>query len=294
MSSRALLQVEALLGQDPGGGVESPGWISSVILGLVEGLTEFLPVSSTGHLIVADAALGASDPTFEIAIQVGAITAIVVLYWRRLLLAFTDLLGRRSTQENNLLILLLVAALPAGLIGYCFMDLIQASLFSPQVVALALIAGGFAFLLVEAKLRQDVGSERETLLEVGQMTLKQALGIGLFQTLALIPGASRSGATILGGLLIGFSRTAAAEFSFLLGLPVLYGACLLKVVDDWQRVSGPLLFDLLLASMVSFVTAMVIIGPFLHFLRNHSFRLFAYYRIAAGAVILVLLNQGLL
>lgn len=282
---------EVLLTQDPGG---SPGWISSVILGLVEGLTEFLPVSSTGHLIVADAALGTSDPTFEIAIQVGAITAIVVLYWRRLWRAFTDLLGRRSAPGRNLFTLLVIAALPAGLLGLCFMDLILELLFSPLVVAVALIAGGFIFLLVEAKLRGDALAGRGSPLELEQMSARQALGIGLFQTLALIPGASRSGATILGGLLLGFSRTAAAEFSFLLGLPVLYGACLIKVAEDWQRVSGPLLFDLLLASLVSFVTALAIIGPFLHFLRNHSFRLFAYYRIAAGGVILLLLSQDLL
>ncbi|MHC5066770.1 MAG: undecaprenyl-diphosphate phosphatase [Planctomycetota bacterium] len=282
---------ESLL-QDPVGSADSPGWLGSIILGVVEGLTEFLPVSSTGHLIVTNAALGQSDPTFEIAIQVGAITAILLLYRRQLWRSVGELLKPSEAEGSNLLILILVAALPASILGLLFVDEIEELLFSPSVVAMTLIAGGIVFLVVETylKRKEESGNRQDGVIK--GMSLKQALGIGMFQTLALIPGTSRSGATILGGLFLGFSRTAAAEFSFLLGLPILYGACFIKMLGDWERVSGPIMVDLLIASGVSFVTALVIIGPFLRFLRNHSFRAFAYYRIVAGGAIFALIGIG--
>jgi undecaprenyl-diphosphatase len=266
--------------------------LGSIILGVVEGLTEFLPVSSTGHLIVTNAALGQSDPTFEIAIQVGAITAILLLYRRQLWRSVGELLKPSEAEGSNLLILILVAALPASILGLLFVDEIEELLFSPSVVAMTLIAGGIVFLVVETylKRKEESGNRQDGVIK--GMSLKQALGIGMFQTLALIPGTSRSGATILGGLFLGFSRTAAAEFSFLLGLPILYGACFIKMLGDWERVSGPIMVDLLIASGVSFVTALVIIGPFLRFLRNHSFRAFAYYRIVAGGAIFALIGIG--
>ncbi len=279
-----------IFAQDPS--AETPGWFSSVILGIVEGLTEFLPISSTGHLIVTNAALGSSDPTFEIAIQVGAITAVLLLYWRQLWRSVGELMRPAEAQGANLLVLIVVAALPASLLGLLFVKDIEDLLFSPSVVAGTLIAGGLAFLAVENLLekREKAGHRQDAVIK--GMSLKQALGIGMFQTLALIPGTSRSGATILGGLCLGFTRTAAAEFSFLLGLPILYGACMVKLIGDWQRMSGPIMVDLLIASAVSFVTALVIIGPFLRYLRKHSFRAFAYYRILAGGAIFALIGAG--
>jgi undecaprenyl-diphosphatase len=265
----------------------------SVILGVVEGLTEFLPISSTGHLIVVNALLGRSDPTFEIAIQAGAITAILVLYWRDLVRAAAAMVRRRRAAAAagqprvNLLWLIAIGTAPAVLIGLPLARQLEA-LFHPVTVAVAMIGGGLLFLWVERwrDRRLAAGAPLET--PLAAMTARQALVVGLWQVLALVPGTSRSGATILGGLVGGMSRQAAAEFSFLIGLPVLYGACLLKVAKDFDRASGPLLPDLLVASAAAFVAALVVVVGFVRFLQRHTFRPFAYYRIAAGALILAI------
>lgn len=261
------------------------GFLHSVVLGLVEGLTEFLPISSTGHLILVNEIYGRSDPAFEVAIQAGAISAIVLLYWRRLLRAFLELrpAARADAPRRNLWYLIVVAALPASVVGLLFEKRIEALLFTPQVVAIALIAWGVVFLVVEAWWHRRGDRPGR---DIDDMTLRDALWIGCWQTFALIPGTSRSGATIVGGMVTGFDRAPAAEFSFLVGLPILYGACLLKIVKDFERLTGPLLPDLLVASAVSFVTAALVVGAFVRFLRRHTFRPFAWYRIALGVVVL--------
>ncbi len=278
---------------------EQIGLWHSVILGIVEGITEFLPISSTGHLIVVDAFLGHSDPAFEVAIQAGAITAILVRYWRDLLRALRTLLESRQTRPDgskpaNLLWLIVVAAVPAAVAGLLLEDYIKTWLFHPLTVAIALAVGGVAFLWVEGWLerRRERGITAER--QVADMTLREALVIGCWQTLALIPGTSRSGATIVGGLVSGFSRGASAEFSFLVGLPVLYGACVLEVGKDLDRFAGPLLPAMLLASAVSFVTALLVVDAFVRFLQNHTFRPFAYYRIVAGIAVVALYYAGYL
>jgi len=270
------------------------GFLYALFMWVVDCLTEFIPVSSTGHLIVTSAIFDRSDPSFEIAIQAGAITAILVLYWRPVLQAMIGLFRRPAVAGSriNLLWLLFVAALPAAIVGLLFEDALE-FLFQPVVVATTLILGGLGFLWTERWLdRRAAGGTPPR--ELVDMSLRQALIIGVWQTLALVPGTSRSGATIVGGLLTGFSRTAAAEFSFLVGLPVLYGACGLKIVHDFDRFSGPGLPLLLIASAAAFVTALLIVGPFVRFLQQHTFRPFAYYRIIAGVILLGMSGLGYL
>ncbi|MBK8976952.1 MAG: undecaprenyl-diphosphate phosphatase [Planctomycetes bacterium] len=284
---------------------QEPGLVGSIVLGLVEGLTEFLPISSTGHLIVADRLLGGTDPAYEVVIQAGAISAIVVLYRRRIAGALLALAGRGTTGDadarsggflaslsRNLLVLIVIAAVPAVVLGLGLGDAIEAALFDPAVVGTTMVLGGVALLALERWLdrRTARGDRADAPLE--SLNWRHALWVGAFQCLALIPGTSRSGATIAGALLLGFRRTAAAEFSFLLGLPILYGACLLQVYKQWDRIRGPLLDDVLIGSVVSFLTALVIVGPFVRFLQRHSFRPFAWYRIVAGILVLALALGG--
>lgn len=273
-------------------------WLDAAFMGLVEGVTEFLPVSSTGHLIVAGDLIGGSSQAFEIAIQVGAITAILVLYGRRLWQSFTELFQRTENRtedgrgQPNLFVLLFVGALPAGIAGLLLDDFMEEWLFSSKVVAIALVVGGVALLWLERwqERQAEAGAPVED--DVARMSLRQAFTIGLFQCLALVPGTSRSGSTIAGGLLAGMSRTAAAEFSFLVGLPILYGACGLKLIKDWEALTGPMLPAVLVATAVSFVSALVVVVPFVRFLRRHTFRPFAWYRIVAGAAIGALAWSG--
>jgi undecaprenyl-diphosphatase len=284
--------------QDPAAGVaiglaEGPGTLGALILGLVEGLTEFLPVSSTGHLIVTNRFLGQSDPTYEVAIQAGAITAIAVLYWRRLVDALrTVFSGVTSGGRVNLLFLLVVGAIPAAVLGLFLDDLIESILFGAATVATTMVIGGVLLLYLERWLARRGGGAADTGVDLEAMTLRHALWIGLFQCLALIPGTSRSGATIAGAMVLGLRRTAAAEFSFLVGLPILYGACALKAMKDWERISGPLLEDFLIGAGASFVTALIIVGPFVRYLKRHTFRPFAWYRIVAGLALAGMILAG--
>jgi undecaprenyl-diphosphatase len=271
------------------------GWLHSIALGLVEGLTEFLPISSTGHLILADAMLGRSDPAFVIAIQAGAITAIAFLYGRALWRAARELRAPRTDPQRprtNLLVLIVAAAVPATVLGLLLEKRIEDHLFSASTVAIALIAGGIVFLVIEHLRDRAAAAGRLRDRTLADLTLRDALWIGLWQALALVPGTSRSGATIIGGMVSGLGRAAAAELSFLVGLPILYGACALKIAKDCARLTGPLLPDLLLASAVSFAAAAIVVGAFVRFLRRHTFRPFAWYRIVLGLLVLGLASAG--
>lgn len=274
------------------GANESIGVLQSLLLGVVEGVTEFLPVSSTGHLIALNAWLGRSDPAMEIAIQAGAIAAIALLYWRRLFAAVRALRPGAGGGRPNLFALLLVAALPAAVLGLLLEDAISEQFFSTSTVAIALIVGGVLLWTLERWQRTRLAVAGQPGDVVETITLRQALLIGLWQCLALVPGTSRSGATIAGGMLVGCSRTAAAEFSFLVGLPILFGASALKFVKDADRLTGPLLHDFLIASVAAFVTALAVVVPFVAFLRRHTFVPFAVYRIAFGALLLLLIALG--
>lgn len=263
-------------------------WWFSIAMGLVEGVTEFLPVSSTGHLIITSHLFNKSNPSFEVGIQLGAISAILLLYRQRLVDAARAILGGSSGGSRcNLLVLILVAAIPAAVVGLLFEKRIEAALFNNFTVGCTLILGGIALWGLEI-LHDRRGTPEAELPGLEQMSPRQALWVGVVQCLALIPGTSRSGASIAGGMLCGLSRTAAAEFSFLVGLPILYGAGLLKLVKDWELLTaGPNLTEFVVATAVSFVSAALVVGPFVRFLQKHSFRSFAVYRVAAGILILV-------
>lgn len=264
-------------------------WIKVVILGIVEGLTEFLPVSSTGHLIVAAALLdfqGSLNGTFEIFIQLGAVVAVIAYYRADLWQQARSIPHDRSTQYFWLAIL--IAAVPAAGIGFLFQDLIR-SLFRPEIVAVSLIVGGIVFLLVEWRLRHQPPAESDA-----PITLRQAAIIGLAQLAALVPGVSRSGASIIGGMLAGLNRPAATRFSFYLAIPVLGGATLYELVSNLDHLNGGDLISLLVGAVVSGVVAWVSISWLLRYVSRNTFQLFGYYRIIVGIIILLLIQTPIL
>ncbi|MGK0205372.1 MAG: undecaprenyl-diphosphatase [Planctomycetota bacterium] len=269
------------------------GWFEATVLGIVEGLTEFLPVSSTGHLIVAQRMLGLPEGdasnTFAIGIQIGAISAILVLYWRRLIDAMRTV-AKPQAGKPNLLWQIMIAAIPAVIIGLLFEKWIDANLFSAKVVAYTLVIGGVLLLILE----RFVKNRPETIEDLSSMSYRKAFYIGLWQCLALVPGTSRSGATISGALILGLSRTAAAEFSFLVGLPILYSASIYKLISMRDTLNSDMIMPLVVGTVVSFLAAMAVVKPFVAFLRQHNFVPFAWYRIVVGIALIVLISTGYL
>lgn len=263
--------------------------VKAFVLGVVEGLTEFIPVSSTGHLILFGDVLqfhGAKAATFEIFIQLGAIMAVVVLYWPRFraLLDFTAQAGSADFKGLDGLSKLFVACLPAFVLGYLAHDYIKEQLFSVLPVSIALLFGGVVMILVERRTREAHVQALE------QISLLQCLGIGIFQCLALWPGVSRSGSTIVGGLLLGLERKVAAEFSFLLAVPVMFAATL---YDLWKNSSVLGYEDVSVFAvgfLVSFVVAVFAIKFFLRMLERFTLAPFGYYRVVVGGLVLVLLG----
>jgi undecaprenyl-diphosphatase len=257
----------------------------AAVLGLVEGATEFIPVSSTGHLIVVSEWLHLVDErakTFDIFIQLGAILAIVWLYRQRLGHALVS--AGQSAASRRLLVNLLIAFLPAALVGFLTHEWIKARLFSPTVVALALVVGGVLILLIER------WSPKPTVDDLNELEPRTALGIGLAQVLSLVPGTSRSGATIMGGYLLGLTRVVATEFSFFLAVPVMLAATLYDLFKSWSSLAPSDAPMFAVGFLVSFVSAIVVVRAFLRYVSAHSFSAFAWYRIVFGA--LLLLTQG--
>ena len=259
--------------------------ITVIVLGVVEGLTEFLPVSSTGHLILVGHALGftgAPAASFEIAIQLGSILSVVVYFRRRL----WDLLVRLPSDPDSRRLVsgIALAFLPAAFVGLTVHTWIETYLFGPFTVACALILGGVVILIIEHTVKE------RRITELGGVGLREAWWVGIAQCFSLFPGVSRSGATIMGGLLAGMDRTTATEFSFLLALPTMLAATGYKIVKshDLLLQEDPLFFPIGLA--VAFVTGWVVIGGFLAFIKSHTFRPFAYYRIALGLLVLIILG----
>jgi undecaprenyl-diphosphatase len=253
--------------------------VIAVILGIIEGITEFLPISSTGHLIIAGDLLsfsGDKASTFEIFIQLGAVLAVVWHYRDRLLLA----LRRAGGAEGRAFALpLFVAFLPVAVVGLLVHSWIKTNLFRPEVVAASLVVGGIAILLIE-RLKPEVRVP-----EVGAMPVRTALGIGLAQLLSLIPGTSRSATTILGGYALGCSRQAATEFSFLLSIPVLGSATLYDLYKSRALLSADDLQMFVVGTVVSFVVALIVIRGFLKYVAGHDFSIFAWYRIGFGLLV---------
>jgi undecaprenyl-diphosphatase len=256
--------------------------LDAVILGLVEGVTEFIPVSSTGHLIIAGEWLGQTDArakTFDIFIQLGAILAIVWLYRGRLITAL--LAARTEPRSRRFFLNLMIAFLPAATVGFLIHDWIKARLFNPAVVAVALVVGGVVILLVER------WKPPTRVAEVGDLTPGTALGIGLAQVLSLVPGTSRSGATIIGGYALGLSRTAATEFSFFLAIPVMVAATLYDLLKSWSSLSPADVPFFAVGFLVAFGSALIVVKGFLSYVSRHSFAVFAWYRIIFGLLLLL-------
>lgn len=262
-------------------------WLDALILGVVEGLTEFLPISSTGHLIICTAILGI-QPTdfvklFTVAIQLGAILSVIVLYYRK----FFHFSSR--VQLVSFYSKLFVAFIPSAIIGVLFNDVIDKLLESPTVVAIFLLLGGIFFVWSDRMFKNNTKTEEE-------MNYTDAFWIGVFQCLAMCPGVSRSGATIIGGLLRRYTIKAAAEFSFFLAVPTMFGATIKKLysffkqhstltADEWQL--------LIIGNVVAFVVAMLAIRFFIGLLQITGFGIYGWYRILVGAVILILYFSGI-
>ena len=254
-----------------------------IILGIVEGVTEYLPVSSTGHLILATELLGFKADewaVFNIAIQPGAILAIVVLYWRTFVDVLTGLF-KRSPSAWAFVRNILLAFVPAVVLGLAFGDVIELMLGSAVIVAWALIIGGIAILVIE-KLSSPTDCDG-----VANVTIWHSIGIGVVQCLAMIPGVSRSGATILGAMAMGVDRKTAAEFSFFLAVPTLSGATALQLFKHWDQIPAGQFGWIGLGALVSFVVAIVVVKAFMAVVTRFGFAPFAWYRILVGAVALV-------
>jgi len=260
-------------------------------MGVVEGLTEFLPISSTGHLILAGALLGFDDDkakVFDIAIQTGAIFAVILVYWQKIYDTLVTLPSSRASQRFALNVL--IAFAPAVILGLQFGKAIKANLFNPVVVASTFIIGGLFILWAEK--RQQNNPQLATITDVDNMTAMDALKVGVVQCLAMIPGTSRSGATIIGGMLLGLSRKAATDFSFYLAIPTLIGAGAYSLYKERALLSMADAPIFAVGLIVSFISAWLCIKWLLKFIASHSFMGFAYYRIVFGVVVLLTAWQG--
>ena len=264
--------------------------LKAAVMGVVEGLTEFLPVSSTGHLILTSTLLGLEGETikvFEVVIQTGAILAIVSLYTERLMQTVVGL--PREARAQRFTANVLLGFLPPAVAGVLFFDIIKGVLFSPIVVALGFIVGGVVMLWVEARQARQPAPRIDDVDAVGW---RDALTVGLIQCLALVPGVSRSGATIIGAMYLGFSRRAATEFSFFLAIPMLFGAAAYDLYKHRDLLSTADLPFFAVGMVVSWLSAWVCVRWLLRYVTQHTFVPFAWYRIAFGGLILLTAYTG--
>jgi len=264
----------------------SPSLLVALLLGIVEGLTEFLPISSTGHLIVAGSLLGYTGDkakVFEIVIQAGAILAVCWEFRVRLLAVLRGLF--RDPRANRFAVNLIIAFLPAAILGLLFSSRIKQHLFAPVPVAIAFVAG--AFVILWAERRQRSRPDTVSIDDIDAMRWTDALKVGCAQAFALIPGTSRSGATIIGGMLFGLSRRAATEFSFFLAIPTLFAACLYEAVKNRHLLASADLPAFGVGFAAAFVSAFLCVRWLLRYVSRHDFTPFAWYRIAFGVVILL-------
>lgn len=265
--------------------------LKAIIYGIVEGITEWLPVSSTGHLILLNdiMPMNVSDEfwnMFLVVIQLGAIIAVIVQFWNKIWPFNTKVKDKPLVRLDvlNLWCKIIVACIPAAVIGILLDDWVDEHLYNPVVVAVMLILVGIAFIFIENK-NKNLPAHVTT---IRQLTFKDALIIGLFQLIAaLLPGTSRSGSTIIGALLIGIERSVAAEFTFYLAVPVMAGASLLKVIKFGLAFSGIEIVTLIIASAIAFLVSMVCIKFMIDYVRKHDFKIFGYYRIVLGVIVLL-------
>lgn len=273
-------------------------WLKVILIGIVEGVTEWLPISSTGHMIIVNefVKLNVTESfwrMFEVVIQLGAIMAVVVIYWKKIFpfgkgadhipLVPKGLLQWVDKRIFWMWLKIIVACLPAAVIGIAFNDLFEAWFFNYVSVAIALIVFGVAFIVIE---RNHKGQEPQVH-TVHDITFKLALIVGLFQLIAAIfPGTSRSGATIVGALMLGISRTAAAEFTFFMSIPVMFGASLLKLVKFGFDLTSTELGILIVGMVTAFVVSMLVIKLLMQYIKKHDFTVFGWYRIALGLLVI--------
>jgi undecaprenyl-diphosphatase len=258
-------------------------YISSIILGIVEGLTEFLPVSSTGHLIIVNQFVNFSESfayTFDIVIQLGAILSVIVYFFKRL-----NPFGSHLSKDSQKKIFTLWAksiagVMPALIIGWAFGHIIEEKLFNPYTVSIALILGGAIMIYLESR------KKTPSITDISQLKFKTAIAIGFIQCLAMVPGTSRSAATIIGAMFLGASRVVAAEFSFFLAIPTMIAASGYSILKAGASLSGHELAVLAIGFIVSFVVALAVIAVFMRYITKHDFKPFAYYRIALGIIVL--------
>jgi undecaprenyl-diphosphatase len=251
--------------------------LKALILGFVEGFTEFLPVSSTGHLLLIGHFIGfeSKGKTFEILVQFGAILAIMLVYFWKIFDLATGMF--KDKQKLNFVIAVLVAFIPAMLVGYVARDFVKGVLFKPEIVCIALIAGGLVLLVID-DLNLPVTKD-----DVMQFTIPMALKIGCFQLIAMIPGVSRSGATIVGAMLMGASKRSAAEFSFFLAMPTMAGAFFFDLLKSYKLLNGNDVLLICIGFAAAFVSGLLVVRGFLDFITKHGFTPFAWWRIIVGS-----------
>lgn len=273
--------------------------LKSIIYGIVQGITEWLPISSTGHLILLNSFMPLNlyeDATsntafwnmFKVVIQFGSILAVLMIYWNRLNPFNPNLNEKKKRSIYRLWIKIIIACIPAGIAGVLLDDLIDSVLSSSLVIAFTLILYGVLFIWMENR------DNQYTVEKVRDITPKKAFEVGCFQMLALIPGTSRSGATIFGSTLLGFNRTTAAEFSFFMAIPVMFGASLLKIIKAKIAYNLMSVTILLVGTLVSFLVSVVVIRSLLSYIRKHDFKVFGIYRIILGIIVAIFCFTGLI
>jgi len=260
-------------------------YLVAAILGVIQGLTEFLPVSSTAHLLIAQKLRGYEDPAFTTMIQLGSVLAIMWLYRAKIASVVAGL--PTDPDARRFTLMLIVAFIPAVIGGLLFGDYVQEQLYENlTVIALAFVIGGVVMLLVE-----KYGPE-PTVVDAEQTPVRRALGIGICQLLALVPGVSRSGATIVGGMVLGLDRAAAAEFSFFLAMPTMTAAFVYSLLDEGLAFSAERSIEIAIGFVMAFISARLVVKPFLRFVRHAGFVPFAWYRIVLGVVLLAAVLSG--
>lgn len=272
--------------------------LKSILYGIIEGITEWLPISSTGHMILVEEVMPMDVSkefwsVFLVVIQLGAILAVVLLFWHKIFPFNLKNKNRPFVRYDimNLWGKILVACIPAAVVGLAFDDILEKYLYNGWVVAIMLVLVGIAFLLIENKNK----GKRARVTTLAELSYKDALMIGGFQLIAAIfPGTSRSGATILGGLMIGVSRTIAAEFTFFLAIPVMFGASLLKIVKFGFGFTGTELTILIVGMISAFIVSLFVIRFLMSYIKKHDFKVFGYYRIILGIVVLITFLTGIL
>lgn len=256
----------------------------AIIIGIVEGLTEFLPVSSTGHMILAQSLLNTQNDevmkTFDFVIQLGAIMAVVIIYWKRILSLF-GIVKRKSESKTGKklnLMHILIGIIPAGVIGILFNDIVDEKLFNSTTVLIGLVLGGILLIIAEKK------KEQPSSVVLDDLTYRQAFFIGLWQLVSIWPGFSRSGSTIAGGMLSGVSRAASADFTFIMAIPIMFGASGVYFLKNYEALSSNDLAFFAVGFVVAFIVALLAVVSFIKFVQNMKLTYFAYYRFAVAII----------